>query len=122
MIRTMNPLQIALAGLCGILAILLGYQLSVAPSSPEIPVLQWSPPRATAPVAPPAPSVLESYAAINARPLFNPARTPLVASEQKNAAAPPPPPDVSLVGVIIEGTTRMALVRTPASPLETSVT
>jgi len=61
------------------------------------------------------------FAAINAHPIFSPTRKSVEPAPVGAAAAPPPPPSVALIGVILDGQTRLALVKTPASPLETGV-
>jgi hypothetical protein len=121
MITVLSRNQILLAGLCSALALVLGYELVTEPAAADVPVLHWQPPSpapiSLAPSLPP----LESFSAIDARPLFNPARKPLAVPQADAATTLPPPTDISLIGVIIEGDRRMALLHTPASSLEVSV-
>lgn len=114
--------QVALAMLCLVLASLLAYETNAAPAAPDVPAARWQSPPAPAqlPIAPPLPPS-QSFASIDARPLFNPARTPVASVDPAAKIVVPPPTDVSLIGVIIDGERRLALLRTPASPLEVSV-
>lgn len=116
--------QIGLAALCLALAALFVFEQNAEPAAAEVPVLRWQPaapaPLALAPALPPS----DSFAAIDERPLFNPARKPVQPAPDAAAAAaapPPPPSNVSLIGIIIDGERRIAMLRTPASPLAISV-
>jgi len=59
-----------------------------------------------------------AFDAINARMIFAPDRKPVTPAAIGAAAAPPPPPTISLVGIILDTSNRLALIRSAASPLE----
>ncbi len=116
--------QIALGALCLLLALSCGYELVAPPPEVAIPVLRWRTVNASQPLAmaQPFPAV-EAFAALDARPMFNPARKPIELPEDKPSAltALPPPTDLALMGVIIGGDKRIALVRAGTSPVAESV-
>ena len=60
----------------------------------------------------------EAFAAIDARPPFSPSRRPVAAPGAGEASLAPP--EVSLVGVILDKEDRLALLKTPTSPLATA--
>jgi hypothetical protein len=103
-----------LGGLCaGLAAALLYFVLAPLPDLeiPQVPLERKRPVTLEAmPIATVSP---EAFADINARPMFSPDRK---ATAEPNAAAATPP-NVALVGVIMDARDRMALIRTPASPL-----
>lgn len=121
MIRLLSPLQLGLAGICGLLALLLGWQLTVTALPPDIPKVSWHAASLDAGLAPVPSPPANTFARINDRPIFSPTRKPVMPAP-KAGEAPLSPPDASLIGIIIDGQNRLALVRTPASPLEQSVT
>jgi hypothetical protein len=116
--------HIMLAGLCTALFLLLVFELLTPPAMADIPQAQWQPraPGGLLAMALPFPAS-ESFAVVDARPLFDPARRPVAAYAMPigASAAPQPPGGIALIGVIIAGDTKLALLRTAASPLETSV-
>ena len=59
-----------------------------------------------------------AFADLDARPAFNPARTPIATSQTTNSGEAPP--DVKVVGVIIDGKNKIAMIRVPSSPLATA--
>ena len=61
-----------------------------------------------------------AFDAINERPIFSPERKPFAPDTVAGPSAAATPPSVALVGVILDGTTGMALIRSAASPLETA--
>jgi hypothetical protein len=67
---------------------------------------------AVVPVSTPPP---EAFAEIGARPMFSPARKSIAAAATGETAAQPP--EVTLVGIIVDAQDRMAMLRTPGSPL-----
>lgn len=123
MIARMPPAQLALAGLCGALTLTLAYEIA-APIPPfevaksgEI----YRPAAITfqdAANTPPA----ESFGDIDAHPIFSSSRTPVASHYAIGGGATSAfPTDVTLIGVIIEGKTRMALVKTGSEPFARSV-
>ncbi|MEI9988936.1 MAG: hypothetical protein WDM86_02755 [Rhizomicrobium sp.] len=122
MIDLLSRNHILLAGLCSALALVLGYELAMPAAALDVPVLQWRLPAQPGPLALATPfPASQSFAAIDARPLFNPARKPVQVPQTSAVAATPPPTDISLIGVIIEGDRRLAMLHTPSSPLEIGV-
>src|SRR5206468_2429246 len=114
-IANMSRSQIVLSGLCAALALGLLYELFAPLPAHSIPSVQAAntvvlPPPPPAFIAPSA----EAFAAIGDRPLFDSTRkkyVPPPAPEQQQANAPPPPPNLALVGVILDGQTKLAIVR-----------
>jgi general secretion pathway protein N len=121
--------QTVIAGFCGLLFIVLVYQLA-APLPNIDPAAASTPSRAPANAGRTIASVAfsmpsrDSYADIDARPIFNPTRMPIdgAADGSDTASKPPPPPSSSLVGVIIDGDTRMALLRSEGAGFAKTVT
>lgn len=145
----LNPVQIVLAAVCAGFAVLLGYQV-MAPL-PEISLPPAAHARPAAPVvhkardsdddsdsddsdsdsddsdndtavarfvAPPK----QSFAEVDDRLVFNPARTRVVAASQPGtSSATSLPSDLSLVGVILDDNTKLALFKSPAQPLAVGV-
>ena len=113
----MAPAPLSLATLCGGFALILAYELAMplqAYRLPDVPV------RKPAPIVLLQPSFaaqpIETFSSIDERPLFNATRKPVASPEQNSAqSGPPPAPNASLVGVIIDGKTQMALMRSPDS-------
>jgi len=117
---SLNPAQLVLSGICGVLAALLGYlvlaplpELSVPPvHARSEPVEDDTPlPRFGAPP-------MTAFAEIDDRSVFNPARirvsSPSVAGATNATSLPS---DISLVGVILDGETKLALIKSPQMPL-----
>jgi hypothetical protein len=124
MIARMPPAQLALAGICGALSLVFAYEIA-APISPfDVPK--------SAEVYRPAPVTFEdtanapsaaSFDDINAHPIFSASRAPIASHVDvtHGGTSSAFPTDVSLIGVIIEGQTRMALVKTASEPFARSV-
>jgi len=113
----MVPASMSLALLCGGLALVLAYEAAMPPRNYRLPDV---PQRKLAPVILLQPSLaaapIETFSAIDDRPLFNPLRKPAAIPEQTAAVSgPPPAPSASLVGVIIDGKQQLALLRSPNS-------
>ena len=70
---------------------------------------------AVVPVSTPPP---EAFAEIDARPMFSPARKSVATAATGGAVLQPP--DVALVGIIVDSRDRLAMLRTPGSPLATA--
>jgi hypothetical protein len=121
MTLSLNPAQLALSGVCAILVMLLGYLL-IAPL-PEISIPQAharSEPAEDddAPLprfeAPPKTAFVE----VDDRSVFNPARVRVNATSIAGATnATTLPSDITLVGVILDGEKKLALIRSPQAPL-----
>ncbi len=115
--------QLVLLGLCGVLAVTLGW-LWLAPlpeyPAPEIHLRAEATDNvAPAPFSPPP---REAFAEVDDRSVFNPQRTRVVASQAPGAVNTTSlPSDLSLVGVILDGDTKLALFRTQSAPLAVSV-
>ncbi|HWD28598.1 MAG TPA: hypothetical protein VG387_15610 [Rhizomicrobium sp.] len=103
-------------GLAGVVA----YQvLAPVPEIPDPPA-QTLPARAAPPIASYTPPPRESYAVVNARPLFDAARRPIAEAQALDAASLAPP-DVSLIGVIIGPRGAVALLRAADAPAAVTV-
>lgn len=108
------------SGASALLALALVYQ--IAAPLPDIDPPRLAPkPRAqqlaaVVPVSTPPP---EAFAEIGTRPLFSPSRRSAAAPAAAGAAALQPP-DVTLVGIMIDSRDRIAMLRTPSSPLATA--
>jgi len=121
MTRLLSPVQLGLMGFCALLSLMLAWQL-ITPALPtDIPTLSWHAPSLDAALSPVPSPPADTFARVNDRPIFSPTRKP-VTPTPKVGQAPLTPPDASLIGIIIDGQTRLALVRTASSPLEVSVT
>lgn len=123
MMRFTNA-QVALLSLCAVLGIALIYELFA-------PLREYHPPavdntHAAYTVPMPAmytPPPFEAFANIDERSPFNPLRTP-IATEAGSAGATAGdslPSDLALVGVILDGPTKMALLKSSAEPLAVAV-
>jgi hypothetical protein len=118
-------LQWLLLAFCGILLALLIYEMFA-------PIPEWNPPAipheayrfqaiATYPFI--APST-DAFDVIDARPVFNPRRTPLQVTHDASdtGSGSVMVSDLSLVGIILDRGTRIALLRVPSKPLAVAVT
>jgi hypothetical protein len=116
--------QVALIALCAALGAALIYELFA-------PLREYRPPaadntHAAYAVALPAmytPPAFEAFANIDEKSVFNPLRTPIVTDSggTATAAGDALPSDLALIGVILDGPVKMALLRSSASPLAVSV-
>jgi len=117
-----NPLQIVLSGICGVLLLVLIYQ-TVAPVSPysmsasttgvRLPAITFS-----TDAAPPPASV---FSDVDARPLFNPSRQPVASVAAVGNAAGTDATNLTLIGVILDGNDRLALIRSAGAAFATGV-
>lgn len=120
-----SRVQWILVALCGVLVVALAYEAFA-------PIPEWNPPPTAQPphrsqtiatypfIAPSS----EAFAVIDARPIFNPRRTPLLVSHDASAgggAGAVSVGDLALIGIILDHGTRMALLRTPDKPLAVAV-
>jgi hypothetical protein len=124
MMPKLNPAQLVLSVLCAGLGILLVWLLLAplpdisvpparvhdAPSDDAAPARFDAPPR-------------QSFAEVDERLVFNPARVrvaaPALPGTSSNATSLPS--DLSLVGVILDDNTKLALFKSPAAPLAVGV-
>lgn len=116
--------QIALLALCGLLGIALFYELLAPLSEYRAPAVDVS--HADYTVAMPAmytPPSFETYANIDEKSAFNPLRTPIVTDTggAATAAGDALPSDLALIGVILDGPTKMALLKSSSAPLAVGV-
>lgn len=120
----MPPAQFALAGLCGALSLVLAYEVAA-------PIPPFDVPK-SADVFRPAPITFQDSASapsaasfddIDAHPVFSASRAPIAShgTTTHGGTSSAFPTDVSLIGVIIEGKTRLALVKTASEPFAQSV-
>ena len=119
----LNPAQLVLSAICGVLAVVLGYMV-FAPLPPVAPshVQADAPPEEDAPLerfdAPPR----QVFADVDNRSVFNPLRVRVSAPSLPGATnAASLPADLSLVGVILDKDIRLALFRSSAAPLAVGV-
>jgi len=119
----LSPAQIVLACICGLLGAALLYLL-LAPL-PEYSVAEIRPPAVPADNAPPArfeAPPMEAFAAVDDRSVFNPLRVRVEApAAPSSAGATSLPSDLTLIGVILDGDTRLALIKSPSHPLAVGV-
>ena len=115
------PRQTVLTAFMGtgvLLAALQVYQIAAPLPDPDVPVVTLKPRTteiaAAAPVITPPAGV---FGEIGARPMFSPARRAAVTGEAAQALSPP---DVTLVGIIFDKDTRLALLKSPSLPFATS--
>lgn len=124
MTTSLNPAQIVLSGVCAALLVVLGYLLfaplpaiSVAqvhvraePVDDDQPLPRFDPPPKSA------------FAEVDDRSVFNPLRVRVasqsVAGTTNSATLPS---DLSLVGVILDGEKKLALIRSPQAPLAVGI-
>jgi len=120
MTLSLNPAQLVLSGVCAALLLVLGYLL-FAPL-PEISVPQVQARAETGEDDPPlqrfeAPPKV-AFADVDDRSVFNPARVRVSSPSVAGATnATTLPSDISLVGVILDGEKRLALIKSPQEPL-----
>lgn len=112
--------QQTLGSLCGLLALGCAYELWAPLPTFALPSVPAPVPvEAAAPLPSAAPPPSSAFDVIENQPIFTSDRKPLVPSAA-GPAAPPPPPAIALVGIILDPTTKLALIRSPNSPLATA--
>jgi hypothetical protein len=110
------------AALCALLLLALSYETFAEPAVAELPAAASTLTIARQPLpAARALPPLAAFAAIDARPLFNPERKALPPPPPPGAG-PAPPTQFSLIGVIIDSDRRLALLKSPSLAVEDSVT
>ncbi len=104
------PSQFPLAALCGLLIGILGWEIAA-----PIVLPQTGPSRAmplpAMPVFPAAQPPAENFDDIENRLVFNPSRGPMAASGQVTVAGDMTAGGFSLIGVVLDGARRIALIR-----------
>jgi hypothetical protein len=114
--------QVALIAICSVLGAGLLYEVFAPLPAYSVPSARVG---AIAVPAPPpafAAPAIAAFAPIADRPLFDPQRRKFVPPPTVSAAAaPPPPPDIALVGVILDGANKLAIVRASNAALATSM-
>jgi len=121
-----TPTQVVLGLVCTLLLGAIGYEIAAPLPEPTLP----APAASARPIAPaplpvfhPPPS--ENFDEINARPVFDRARAPIAADTTVAigtfSGSGTSPPAVALVGIIIDGDRRLAMIRSSVSPVATSV-
>src|ERR1700722_618591 len=119
----LSSAQIVLAGVCSLLGAALFYLL-FAPL-PEYPVTGIRPPAPTAENIPPArfdAPPEETFKQVDDRSVFNPYRVRVNApAVTASTGVTNLPSDLTLIGVILDGDTRLALIKSPSSPLAIGV-
>ncbi|MGA9795319.1 MAG: hypothetical protein WBQ17_07265 [Rhizomicrobium sp.] len=120
----LTPAQIALLALCGALAVVLFYELFAPLGAYQPPAVDSS--RASYSVAMPqmyTPPAFETFANVDEKSVFNPLRTPILtdAGGGATAAGDALPSDLALVGVILDGPTKMALLKSATTPLAVGI-
>ena len=111
---TLERPQLFLGGVSGLLVLVIAFAWLLPFPDIATPSVQLSAVAQNVPVTPPAAMPApDAVAAIDARPVFDPSRQPVAAPADANAKSQAPTlPSLTLVGVIIDGATRLALIRT----------
>lgn len=119
----LNPAQLVLSAICLAFAAVLGFIVfAPLPEVPASPVLARSEPADDTPLPRFDPPSRQVFAAIDERLVFNPSRVRISAPFEPGASnASSLPSDLSLVGVILDDSTKLALFKSPAAPLAVSV-
>lgn len=115
--------QAALLSLCAILLALLIYELTAPLTLLEPPQIRLH--RLEMAIAPPqlfmAPP-LANFSVIDDRPVFNPLRQPVKGVQTPGeTAAGAAPPKFALVGIIVDGQNKLAMIKMPGAAFATSV-
>lgn len=116
----MGRLDRGLYATCLILVGAFTYEVSAPFGDVKLPAvtLPQRPPQAS--VTPFTPPPQSRFAAIDARPIFSPARKPIESMAVAGTSATATPPDVALVGVILDGKTQLALLKREGAPFAES--
>ncbi len=124
MIR-LAPAEIALSGFCGLLAIILIYEIGAPLTDFQVPSANFEhKPRNGAAMQPFVPPPMALFDVINERPVFSPLRKPIAAGGSGVAGVGGPaldPIDISLVGIILDPQHQLALLKTTAAPAAVSL-
>ncbi|HEY3779325.1 MAG TPA: hypothetical protein VGL35_14835 [Rhizomicrobium sp.] len=122
MIR-LNPAQLVLSAVCAGLAVLLAFvAFAPLPVTPSTPVQAKTEPTDDTPLPRFDPPSRQAFAAVDDRSVFNPLRVRVSAPFEPGASsASSLPSDLSLVGVILDDKTRLAMFKSPTAPLAVGV-
>jgi hypothetical protein len=126
MTSRLNPAQLALGVVCAVLIVLLGYMV-FAPipeiAVPRVQTAQDAPDDDDTPLARFQVPPKEAFVEVDERLVFNPSRVRVVSAAQPGGPTTASlPSDLSLVGVILDGDTKLALIKSQAAPLAVGVT
>lgn len=118
-----NPAQLALSALCLALAVVLGLiVLAPLPEVPAAPTQARAEPADDTPLPRFDPPSRQAFAAVDERLVFNPSREPVAALSQPGATdSSSLPSDLSLVGVILDDNTKLAMFKSGTAPLAVGV-
>lgn len=114
-------LDLILLASCGIFTGALAYEVFMPLGEFKLPPVTVPERTATPTISPFQPPPQSSYAVIDARPIFNPTRTPVEPTAIATGTTSAVPPDVVLVGVIIDSKNRIALVKREGAPFSESI-
>jgi hypothetical protein len=107
------------SGASALLALALVYQIAAPLPDIDPPIVQMKAhAQQIADVVPVSTPPPETFAEIATRPMFSPARRG--AAAPASGATTLAPPEVTLVGIMIDSRDRIAMLRTPSSPLATA--
>jgi hypothetical protein len=120
MTLSLNPAQLVLSGVCAALLVMLGYllfaplpEISLPPVHARAQTVEDDAPLPRFEAPPQA-----TFADVDDRSVFNPARVRVSSPSVAGATnATTLPSDISLVGVILDGEKKLALIRSPQQPL-----
>ena len=124
MTMSLNPAQVVLAGVCAALLVVLGYLLFAPLPEIALPQVhaQAEPVEDDAPLPRFEPPPMAAFAEIDDRSVFNPARVRVSSPSLAGTSnATTLPSDLSLVGVILDGEKKLALIKSPQEPLAVGV-
>ena len=118
-----TAVQLGLFGVCALLTAALAWLwLAPLPEYPAHDIHLRSEPSDTATPTLFSPPPREAFAEVDDRSVFNPQRTRVVAAEQQGTVTTTSlPADLTFVGVILDGDTKLAMFRTSGQPLAMSV-
>jgi hypothetical protein len=113
-------LDVVLYATCSVLAGGFSYEVWAPLGEPTVPVVAVPERPALATIAPFNPPPQSSFSAIDARPIFSPARKPIESTAVTGNSTTAAPPDVVLIGVILDGKTQLALLKREGAPFAES--
>ena len=120
MTLNLNPAQLVLSGVCAALLVVLGYLLFAPLPAVSLPPVQARSQGASddSPLPRFDPPPMAAFAEVDDRSVFNPVRIRVSSSSVAGASsATSLPSDMSLVGVILDGDRKLALIKSPQAPL-----
>lgn len=116
--------HIALLALCATFGSMLTFEILAPVEQPELPKIASRPEPAPAPppaaFTPPSP---QAFLEIDDRFVFSPFRQQYkIPPVIPPPPPPPPPPNIVLLGIIIDGSSRLAIVKLPGTPVASTLT